>query len=708
MYDVIIIGGGAAGLTAAIYTTRRKLSTLLISVDIGGQTNLTQHIENYPGYTELSGPRLMQIFEEQAKSFGTEIIFGKAAKVEKNSETFKVMLSNDEVYESRTVIVTSGKVPRELGIPGEKKFIGRGVSTCATCLPPEETVIANSSAKEISNLQAGDKVLTDDGTFQPVVKTTERNYEGEMIEIKTRFFTEPVSLTGNHPALKMSVQKGRGRKYFNFTFSKPEWVEARNLKKGDLLLYPITKETKDVDSILISDILDNVEVDSHDFVKNKHETFSAKRIKNKIEVDSDFTRLVGYYLSEGCITSRGVNFYFSKKETAYIDDVKNLIHTAFGILPTIKIENNVCRIMTFSKILRDFFESLFGKYAHNKKLPHWVILLPAEKQTELIKGIWRGDGCKRTKDFCIVTNSRNLTYQLRDIFLRLDIVPSIQKRSLEKLKPTTIEGRKIEFRHDKYHITIGGPSLQRMSDILDIQHEKIAKRKRTNRQAFLRDGCALLPIREISTRRYNGKVYNIAVNKNSTYVAKNFIVHNCDAPLFPGKDVAIAGGGNSALDAAEYLSKIAKKVYLVHRRSEFRGEAVLIERVKNASNVEIIFNSVPVEILGDKFVSGLVIENVETKEKRELAVNGLFIEIGYIADTTAVKNLVTLTKQGEILVNEFCETGTHGLFAAGDITNVPFKQTVISAGQGAIAGLQAYTYLQKLAGKTPIKADWGV
>jgi len=182
----------------------------------------------------------------------------------------------------------------------------------------------------------------------------------------------------------------------------------------------------------------------------------------------------------------------------------------------------------------------------------------------------------------------------------------------------------------------------------------------------------------------------------------------CDGPLYGKKDVAIVGGGNSALDAAEYLSKIAKKVYLIHRRSEFRGEGVLIDRIKSTPNVEILYNSAPVELKGDRFVSSLVIENVDNKEKREVAINGLFIEIGYIADTTAVKELVEVNKQGEIMVNEFCETGTPGLFAAGDITTVPFKQTVISAGQGAIAGLQAYTYLQKLSGKTPIKADWGV
>lgn len=314
MYDVIIIGGGAAGLTAAIYTTRRKLKTLVLSVDIGGQTNLTQHIENYPGYTELSGPKLMQIFEEQAKNFGAEIIFGKVNKIEKTDKSFEVRLANDEKYEGRTVIVTSGKVPRSLGIPGEEKFMGRGVTTCATC----------------------------------------------------------------------------------------------------------------------------------------------------------------------------------------------------------------------------------------------------------------------------------------------------------------------------------------------------------------------------------------------------------DGPLYKGKKVAIIGGGNSALDAAEYMSKLASKIYLVHRRNEFRGEAVLVDRVKVAKNVELVLNSVPLAVNGDKFVSGLTIENVETKGKRELDVNGVFIEIGYVADTSAVGKLVKVNSKGEILVDEYCETGVAGLFAAGDITNVPYKQTVISAGQGAVAGLQAYTYLQKLEGKTAVKADWGV
>jgi len=129
-FDVIIIGGGAAGFSAAIYTRRKLLNTLLISVDIGGQNLLTQHEENYPGYTELSGPKLMQIMYKQALDFGTESIMGRAEMVEKlGGDNFKVTLSNGESYEGKVLIFTFGKVSRKLGIPGEDKFIGRGVHT---------------------------------------------------------------------------------------------------------------------------------------------------------------------------------------------------------------------------------------------------------------------------------------------------------------------------------------------------------------------------------------------------------------------------------------------------------------------------------------------------------------------------------------------------------------------------------------------------
>jgi len=312
VYDVIIIGGGAAGLTAAIYTRRKLLKTLVITLDIGGQNLLTENEENYPGYTERSGPKLMQIMYEQAIGFGAEFVFGRANKLEKFNGHFKVTLSNGEEYAGKTVILAYGKVPRKIGIPGEDKFIGRGISTCA----------------------------------------------------------------------------------------------------------------------------------------------------------------------------------------------------------------------------------------------------------------------------------------------------------------------------------------------------------------------------------------------------------NCDAPLYRDRTVAVLGGGNSALEAAELLTRFAKKIYLIHRRDSFRADEVTVEKVKKAKNVDMLLNSTVVEILGNEKFEGVVVENLETKKRTKLKLDGMFLEIGYVLDTEWVRDFVERNKLGEIITDKFAQTKTEGIFAAGDLTNSPFKQTVTAAGEGAIAGLSAYNWLMKKEGKAAIKADW--
>jgi thioredoxin reductase (NADPH) len=311
-YDVIIIGGGAAGMTAAIFTCRKKLRTLIVTIDVGGQNLLAENEENYPGYLDLSGPKLMSIFEKQAKKFGAEFVFGKVNKVEKMESSFLVGLANGESYEGRALILAYGKVPRPLGVPSEDKFMGRGISTCATC----------------------------------------------------------------------------------------------------------------------------------------------------------------------------------------------------------------------------------------------------------------------------------------------------------------------------------------------------------------------------------------------------------DAPLFKGKTVAVVGGGNSAIEAVELLTKFAKKVYLIHRRDAFRADEVTVEKLRSNKNVEFVLNSVPVEIKGEKFVAAVVVEDVKNKNREELKVDGVFIEIGYVVDTSFVRHLVEINENNEIVVNNACETREPGIFAAGDVTNVPYKQTVISAGMGATAGLSAYNYIMKIEGKSGAKIDW--
>jgi len=167
----------------------------------------------------------------------------------------------------------------------------------------------------------------------------------------------------------------------------------------------------------------------------------------------------------------------------------------------------------------------------------------------------------------------------------------------------------------------------------------------------------------------------------------------CDAPLFPNKETVVIGGGNSGVEGALELSRIANKVYLVHRRDQFRADEVTVDKARQDDKIEVLTPYVPVEIKGDKFVSALVIENVNTKEKKELTVQGVFSEIGWVTSTDMVEGLVDTNKVGEIIVDLLCGTKTPGLFACGDLTNIPYKQTVISAGMGAIAALEAYKFI---------------
>ncbi|MBT4805421.1 thioredoxin-disulfide reductase [Candidatus Woesearchaeota archaeon] len=299
MYDTIIIGAGPAGLAAAIYCGRKKLKTAIVTIDVGGQGNLTSHIENYPGALPQSGMELMNIFKTQVDKFEAEFIYGKVMEVKKVKNTFEVVLGNNEKYSAKTIILTYGKVPRRLGIPGEDEFFGRGVSTCATC----------------------------------------------------------------------------------------------------------------------------------------------------------------------------------------------------------------------------------------------------------------------------------------------------------------------------------------------------------------------------------------------------------DGPLYKDKEVAIVGGGNSAVEAALDISAYAKKVYLIHRRKEFRADEVTVEKLKQNKKVELVLDSVPAEVKGDKFVSSVVIENTVTKEKKELSITGLFLEIGYVVDSSMVKDLVKINKWNEVIINSVGETSCPGIFAAGDVTNTPFKQAIIASGDGARVALQTYGYL---------------
>jgi alkyl hydroperoxide reductase subunit F len=166
----------------------------------------------------------------------------------------------------------------------------------------------------------------------------------------------------------------------------------------------------------------------------------------------------------------------------------------------------------------------------------------------------------------------------------------------------------------------------------------------------------------------------------------------CDAPLFKGMDVAVVGGGNSAMDAALQLSKYCPNVYLVSL-GPVEGDAILKSKIESEPKITSYIGFKTVEIKGEKFVEEIVIENLESREKKVISVKGVFVEVGSIPNSQLVEGLAELNERKEIKVSCRCETSVPGLFAAGDVTDVPEKQIIIAAGEGAKAALSASSFI---------------
>jgi alkyl hydroperoxide reductase subunit F len=176
-------------------------------------------------------------------------------------------------------------------------------------------------------------------------------------------------------------------------------------------------------------------------------------------------------------------------------------------------------------------------------------------------------------------------------------------------------------------------------------------------------------------------------NRGVTYCA------TCDGPLFRDKKVAVIGGGNSALDAALQMARVSSVVYVVNTAASFTGDAVMVEKLSLAPNVKILHRTRVTRIFGDKFVKGIEVEK-ESKEREQLEVSGVFIEVGLIP-TADFAGPVARNGLGEIIVDCRNQTNLEGVFAAGDVTDVPEKQIIIACGEGSKAALSVFRYLSR-------------
>lgn len=214
----------------------------------------------------------------------------------------------------------------------------------------------------------------------------------------------------------------------------------------------------------------------------------------------------------------------------------------------------------------------------------------------------------------------------------------------------------------------------------------------------------------------NGSTKDLVTKKN-TYTAKSIIIATgasnkklgcpgeeelsgmgvsycatCDGAFFKEKQVAVVGGGDVALEDAIYLSRFCTKVYLIHRRDEFRGAKVLQDQVKSTDNIEIIYDTVVNSINGTQSVESITVQNTKTDSSSELKVDGIFIAVGTVPNTQILSGLVQMDDKGYVIADETCKTSCPGVFVAGDVRTKPLRQvlTATADGANAITSIQKY------------------
>ena len=168
----------------------------------------------------------------------------------------------------------------------------------------------------------------------------------------------------------------------------------------------------------------------------------------------------------------------------------------------------------------------------------------------------------------------------------------------------------------------------------------------------------------------------------------------CDGFFFRGKEVAVVGGGDSAMEEALFLTKFATAVTIIHRRDRFRASKIMADRALRHGKIDVLWNKVVVDVLGDGAVSGLRLKDVTTGEERDFRVDGVFVAIGHLPNTELFKGQVELDAQGYVVLKKQTMTSVEGVFAAGDVHDTRYRQAVTAAGWGCMAAMDVEKYLE--------------
>src|SRR3972149_6111982 len=375
------------------------------------------------------------------------------------------------------------------------------------CVVGNSILIANPKAAAIDSLKSGDKVLTHSGKYKKVLARSVRHIKEDLVKIRATYSNEETLITREHPVLI-------------FNNGKLEWVDAGNLKKGDFLTFPINRD------IIDKEYIDLWEEVGEKIQKNANRNISLdnnrikyyKDIPRKIEINAKFMKLAGYYLAEAANSLREnkggeIIFCFHTKEKELHKEVLELMDSIFNLKGTVKTKGNSTTIHFNSRVVAELFKKLFGVGAKNKSLPMWVLYSTLEKQKELIKAFWLGDGSKDKYSYEFTTASQILALQIKQILLRFDIFGSFDK--------TTAKDGRIWYR-----IRPSGENIIKLNKLLDVEHTYKPHKHRNLGKIY--ENYFVFPVRKVETIPFEGEVFNVEVENDNSYVLKDFIVHNCN------------------------------------------------------------------------------------------------------------------------------------------------------------------------------------
>lgn len=469
------------------------------------------------------------------------------------------------------------------------------------CVKDYTKVITQGGLKRIDNIQVGDKVLSHTGNFNKVTQTMNRNYSGYMYQIVPygghQMKEEKETFTPNHHI--QIYNKGDN----SFT-----WKPVSEVSKDEYVCYPLQNFESDsvINHVNIFDYINTRLITSNQhtspvddlFVENgvikynhTDKTEKIKPISNKLNLNDQFGKLVGYYLSEGWVSIDSGEIIFSlheNEEKSIAAEIIDSMNQCFGLTNyNIKKYSNKKAITVhfYSKIVSNFFKNFCGSNAKNKFISSVIYNAPFSFKSNLISSLLLGDGYITEKDVEIQLVNNNVLRSLRHILFGLEIISTYRIDTIRKEKK---QYSGINFTGDINILkVINEKSFNKLINIINDNHSfcsySYKKNKRENyiggRSPFILEDKIVFPIKEINKEYFGGKVYNIAVENDESYTLENFVVHNC-RPLLEfasiGKPVIVSNwSGQLTFLSPKYSVLLSGELHPVHQSAfnqEYMGE----------------------------------------------------------------------------------------------------------------------------------------